>query len=154
MPTRNRHDEPCYIISVAARLVNVHPQTLRYYERLGLIRPARSRGNVRLYSERDIQRVRRICRLTEELGVNLAGVEVILNMTERMERMREEMERMESQFEAEMTRMESEFVAEIERLRRRLRAVQVGSDTTDGDKKLRTQPKRIKVKVKKGKEGE
>ena len=71
-------DEPCYVISVAARLVNLHPQTLRYYEREGLIEPARSSGNVRLYSTRDIERLRRIVRLTGELGINLAGVEVIV----------------------------------------------------------------------------
>ena len=103
-------DEPCYVISVAARMVNRHPQTLRYYERLGLVSPSRSRGNIRLYSPRDIERLQRIVRLTQELGVNPAGVEVILNMTRKMERMRGEMER-----------MEEEFQKEIERLRARLR---------------------------------
>jgi len=98
-------DEPCYVISVAARLVNLHPQTLRYYEREGLIQPARSPGNVRLYSPRDIERLRRIVRLTEELGVNLAGVEVILNMAERMREMQREMERMQAEFEAELRRL-------------------------------------------------
>ncbi|MFQ6059478.1 MAG: heat shock protein transcriptional repressor HspR [Anaerolineae bacterium] len=94
-----RHDEPCYIISVAAKLVNLHPQTLRYYERLGLVKPARSEGGVRLYSPRDIERLRKIVRLTEDLGVNLAGVEVILHMRERMEQMQREMEQMQAQFE-------------------------------------------------------
>ena len=77
-------DEPCYVISVAARLLGVHQQTLRYYERMGLIEPSRSRGNLRLYSERDVDRIRQIKRLLDDLGVNLAGVEVILNMSERI----------------------------------------------------------------------
>jgi MerR family transcriptional regulator/heat shock protein HspR len=74
----------CFVISVAARLLNVHPQTLRYYERAGLIQPSRSRGNIRLYSTRDIERAQQIKRLVEDLGVNLAGVEVILRLTERL----------------------------------------------------------------------
>ena len=77
-------DEPCYIISVAAKLVQMHPQTLRYYERLGLIQPARSDGKIRLYSARDIERLHQIHQYINDLGVNLAGVEVILRMTERM----------------------------------------------------------------------
>src|ERR687883_1335293 len=74
----------CFVISVAARLLNVHPQTLRYYERAGLIQPSRSRGNIRLYSTRDIERAQQIKRLVEDLGVNLAGVEVILRLTEKL----------------------------------------------------------------------
>ena len=98
-------DEPCYVISVAARLVNLHPQTLRYYEREGLIEPARSSGNVRLYSTRDIERLRRIVRLTGELGVNLAGVEVIINLTNRLIGMQKEMDRMQARFEGEVRRL-------------------------------------------------
>ena len=98
-------NEPCYVISVAARLVDLHPQTLRYYEREGLIEPARSPGNVRLYSARDIERLRRIVRLTADLGVNLAGVEVIMNMAERMREMQREMERMRAEFDAEVRRL-------------------------------------------------
>lgn len=101
--------EPVYVISVAAKLVNLHPQTLRHYERIGLITPARSEGNVRLYSDRDIERLRKIVRLTDDLGVNLAGVEVILNMAEQIEELQTQMEQ-----------MEAELQAEIERLRRRL----------------------------------
>jgi MerR family transcriptional regulator/heat shock protein HspR len=78
-------DEPMFVISVAARLVEMHPQTLRYYERAGLVKPTRSRGRIRLYSHRDIERLRKIARLVEDLGVNLAGVEVILNLTEKLE---------------------------------------------------------------------
>ena len=80
-------DEPCYVISVVARMVDLHPQTLRYYERVGLVAPARSPGNVRLYSPRDIERLRKICRLTDELGVNLAGVEVIMRLTDTIEQL-------------------------------------------------------------------
>ena len=82
----------CFVISVAARLLNVHPQTLRYYERAGLISPSRSRGNIRLYSQRDVERAQQIKRLIEDLGVNLAGVEVIMKLTERMREMEEEIE--------------------------------------------------------------
>lgn len=78
-------DEPMFVISVAARLVEMHPQTLRYYERAGLVKPQRSRGSIRLYSQQDIERLRKIARLVEDLGVNLAGVEVILNLTEKVE---------------------------------------------------------------------
>ena len=77
-------NEPCYVISVAAQIVELHPQTLRYYERAGLVQPSRSRGNIRLYSQSDIARLRLIQRLMDDLGVNLAGVEVIMNMTERI----------------------------------------------------------------------
>jgi MerR family transcriptional regulator/heat shock protein HspR len=84
-------DEACYVISVVARMVNLHPQTLRYYERIGLVVPARSAGNVRLYSEEDIQRLRKICRLTEELGVNLAGVDVIMRLTDTIEQLQVEL---------------------------------------------------------------
>jgi MerR family transcriptional regulator/heat shock protein HspR len=84
-------DEPCYVISVVSRMVSLHPQTLRYYERVGLIVPARSTGNVRLYSPNDIERLRKICRLTAELGVNLAGVEVIMRLTDTIERLQNEL---------------------------------------------------------------
>ncbi len=88
-----RPDEPCYVISVASRMVNLHPQTLRYYERIGLIVPARSSGNVRLYSPNDIERLRKICRLTDELGVNLAGVEVIMRLTDTIEKLQSELKK-------------------------------------------------------------
>ena len=76
--------EPCYVISVAARILGVHAQTLRYYERVGIIEPSRSQGNRRLYSMGDIERLRQIKTLMDDLGVNLAGVEVIFRMSERM----------------------------------------------------------------------
>lgn len=76
-------DEPCYVISIAARLVGLHQQTLRYYERAGFIRPHRTTGNIRMYSNADIRRIRQAQRLIDELGVNLAGVEVVLRMSDR-----------------------------------------------------------------------
>ena len=85
-------DEPCYVISVAARMVGMHAQTLRYYERAGLLRPSRSRGRIRLYSVADINRLRQIQRLINDLGVNLAGAEVILRMGERIEQLQQEMD--------------------------------------------------------------
>ena len=79
-----REDEPCYVISVAAKLLGIHVQTLRYYERVGLLAPSRSQGNVRLYSERDVARLRHVKRLMQDLGVNLAGAEVVLKMRDRI----------------------------------------------------------------------
>lgn len=104
---------PFFVISIAARLVNVHQQTLRYYERLGLIEPGRSKGNIRLYSMEDVQRAQQIRRLIDELGVNLAGVEVILNMSDRMV----EIEQRMGQLQEEYDRMREEYEAEIARLR-------------------------------------
>ncbi|MEX2598927.1 MAG: MerR family transcriptional regulator [Dehalococcoidia bacterium] len=77
-------DEACYVISVAARMVGVHAQTLRYYERIGLVAPARSRGNIRMYSLQDVQRARWIKSLIDDLGINLAGVDVIIRMNRRI----------------------------------------------------------------------
>ena len=91
-----------YVISVAAQILHVHPQTLRLYEREGLIEPQRTRGNIRLYSDRDIERVRAIQRLTTDLGVNLAGAEVILNMRERMLELQEEMERLRRELDIDL----------------------------------------------------
>ncbi len=104
MNAMDGRDAPCYVMSVAARLVELHPQTLRRYEEIGLVKPARVSGK-RLYSPKDIERLRLITRLTEELGVNLAGVEVILNMTERISRLQEEMEQMQARFEEEIARL-------------------------------------------------
>ena len=90
--------QPVYMIGIAARLCNVHPQTLRQYERLGLVIPARVGAKNRLYSERDIHRVRRIQRLTQGLGVNLAGVEIILRLLDEMEETRKDFERQFEQY--------------------------------------------------------
>ena len=83
-----------FMISVAAELAEMHPQTLRMYEARGLIQPKRSAKNTRLYSQRDVERLRRIQQMTSEQGLNLAGVETVLEMEERVERMRAELERM------------------------------------------------------------
>ncbi|MGQ9675243.1 MAG: heat shock protein transcriptional repressor HspR [Chloroflexota bacterium] len=101
----NERDEPCYVISIAAKMVNMHPQTLRYYERLGLVEPSRTQGRIRLYSDRDIHKLQHIQRLMSELGVNLAGVEVIMNMTERIYQMENEMKQMQARMEAEIERL-------------------------------------------------
>ncbi len=88
-------DEPVFVISVAARMLGVRTQTLRYYERLGLISPARSRGNQRVFSRRDVEKVQRIRGLMEDLGVNLAGVEVVIRLLARLQEVEAEKERLE-----------------------------------------------------------
>ena len=85
-------DEPCYIISIAARLVGVHQQTLRYYERAGLVEPQRTVGNIRMYSNNDLARIRHAQRLIDELGVNLAGVDVILRMRQQFDALQAELD--------------------------------------------------------------
>ena len=92
--------EPCYVISVAARILGIHAQSLRYYEKMGLIEPSRSQGRVRFYSQRDIERLRQIKTLMNDLGVNLAGVEVIIRLTERISEMERRIEELESEIEA------------------------------------------------------
>ena len=85
-------DEPVFVISIAARMVGMHAQTLRQYERVGLVEPRRSSGNIRLYSRADIEKLRQVQRLMNDLGVNLAGAEVILRMSDRLRAMEAEME--------------------------------------------------------------
>lgn len=92
--TRIDEERGVFMISVAAELAHMHPQTLRIYEARGLIHPQRSPKNTRLYSQRDVDRLRRIQRMTSEQGLNLAGVETVLEMEERVERMRAELERL------------------------------------------------------------
>lgn len=89
--------DAAFVISVAARVLGVHEQTLRYYERAGLVEPARSKGRIRLYSLRDLDRVRQIRRLIDDLGVNLAGVEVIMRLTDRIREMELETETLRAQ---------------------------------------------------------
>ena len=84
--------EPRYVISVAARMLDMQTHTLRYYEKVGIIEPYRSRGNIRLYSERDIALLRRVKTLIDDMGVNLAGVEVVLRMMQRMSELQDELE--------------------------------------------------------------
>jgi MerR family transcriptional regulator/heat shock protein HspR len=88
---------PRYMISVAAELVGMHPQTLRMYEQKGLVRPGRTAGNTRLYSDADVERLRLIQRLTTELGLNLAGVERVLHMEDELLRMQRRLDRMEQE---------------------------------------------------------
>ncbi|HEX4677743.1 MAG TPA: helix-turn-helix transcriptional regulator [Gaiellaceae bacterium] len=90
-------DRPRYMISVAADLVGMHPQTLRIYEQKGLVNPMRTAGNTRLYSDADVDRLRLIQRLTSDLGLNLAGVERVLHMEDELERLRLRMARMEQE---------------------------------------------------------
>ena len=106
-----------YMISVAAELAGMHPQTLRIYESRGLITPKRSSGNTRLYSQADVERLRRIQELTTELGMNLAGVEKVFELEQEMARMQERMARLQR----EAQRMEQEMRDEIERIRRSFR---------------------------------
>ncbi|HEX6117132.1 MAG TPA: helix-turn-helix transcriptional regulator [Solirubrobacterales bacterium] len=107
-----------FMISVAAELADMHPQTLRMYEVKGLINPKRSPKGTRLYSQEDVERLREIQRLTNEEGLNLAGVETVLDLEERMEKMRAEVERLRER----AARMEQEMEREIEKVRRSFRA--------------------------------
>lgn len=102
-------EQPRYVISVAAQVLGVHPQTLRLYEREGLVEPGRTEGKIRLYSESDLDQVRRVMRLTNDLGINLAGAEAILNMRQRMAEMRQEMERLHQEMEAALERYQREL---------------------------------------------
>jgi MerR family transcriptional regulator, heat shock protein HspR len=103
-----------FMISVAAELAGMHPQTLRIYETRGLITPKRSTGNTRLYSQEDVERLRRIQELTTELGMNLAGVEKVFEMEEELDRLRERMSRLQREAE----RAQRELHEEIERVRK------------------------------------
>ena len=89
-----QYGEPCYVISVAAKIIGLHAQTLRYYERAGLVTPSRSVGRRRLYSPMDIEKLRRIKTLTEDLGINLAGAQVALKLMARMSEMQNEIDRL------------------------------------------------------------
>ncbi|MHC3995277.1 helix-turn-helix transcriptional regulator [Sulfurimonas sp. HSL-3221] len=84
------YDEPVYLISIVSKILDIHPQTLRQYERENLITPSRSDGRIRLYSQRDIDRIKLILRLTREMGVNLAGVDVALRLKEQIDTMEQE----------------------------------------------------------------
>ncbi len=86
----HQYDEPVYLISIVAKLLDIHPQTLRQYERENLICPSRSNGRIRLYSQRDIDKIKLILRLTRELGVNIAGVDIILRLKDNVDAMESE----------------------------------------------------------------
>jgi MerR family transcriptional regulator/heat shock protein HspR len=104
---------PRYMISVAAELVGMHPQTLRIYEAKGLVRPKRTPGNTRLYSEADLERLRLIQRLTGQLGLNLAGVETVLRLEDELKRMQRRIERMESEMRERVRSVERQYKREI-----------------------------------------
>ena len=93
------NDEPRYVISVVARMLGIQTHTLRYYEKIGIIEPSRSQGNIRLYSERDIVMLRRAKTLIDDLGVNLAGAEVILRMSQHMNELQDRIEELEMELQ-------------------------------------------------------
>ena len=105
-------DRPRYMISVAADLVGMHPQTLRIYENKGLVRPKRTPGNTRLYSERDLERLRQIQGLTE-LGLNLAGVEQVLRLEDELQRMRARLDRMEREMREAISQVHKTYKREL-----------------------------------------
>ena len=107
-------DRGVYMISVAAELAGMHPQTLRIYETRGLVAPKRSPKNTRLYSQEDVDRLRRIQELTSELGMNLAGVERVFELEQQIERMRRRMDQLERQAD----RLQREMAQELDRVRR------------------------------------
>ena len=106
-------DRPRYMISVAADLVGMHPQTLRIYEAKGLIRPKRTSGNTRLYSEADVERLRLIQQFTTELGLNLAGVEQVLHMQDEIARMQRRLERFEREMRNAIKEVERQYKREL-----------------------------------------
>jgi len=106
-------ERPRYMISVAAELVGMHPQTLRMYEQKGLVRPRRTAGNTRLYSEADLARLRLIQKLTTQLGLNLAGVEAVLDLEEQLQRMRARMERLEREMRDAIEQVHKQYRREL-----------------------------------------
>jgi len=102
-------DRPRYMISVAADLVGMHPQTLRIYESKGLIRPKRTAGNTRLYSEADVERLQLIHQLTNELGLNLAGVEQVLRLQDEVQRMRRQLDRLQREMRAAIDELHRQY---------------------------------------------
>jgi MerR family transcriptional regulator, heat shock protein HspR len=106
-------DRPRYMISVAADLVGMHPQTLRMYEAKGLVRPGRTPGGTRLYSDADVDRLRLVQRLTTEFGLNLAGVEQVLRLQDELNKMRARMERLERELRAEIADVHRSYRREV-----------------------------------------
>jgi MerR family transcriptional regulator/heat shock protein HspR len=106
-------ERPRYMISIAAELVGMHPQTLRIYENRGLVSPQRTRGNTRLYSEADLERLRLIQRLTTELGLNLAGVEIVLRLEDELRRVHARVERLERRMRDEIRDVHKQYRREL-----------------------------------------
>jgi MerR family transcriptional regulator/heat shock protein HspR len=128
-----------FMISVAAELADMHPQTLRMYEARGLIQPKRSPKNTRLYSHEDVERLRRIQEMTAERGLNLAGVETVLELEERMEEMRSELRRMRERTEE----MERRMTEEVARARRSLGAELVPYEVYE----MKDRPRPVRIQV-------
>jgi len=110
---RKKKGKAAYMISAVAETYDIHPQTLRLYEREGLLKPSRSEGNTRLYTQEDLERLELILNLTRDLGVNLAGVEVILNMRQRLDEMQREMQEFIEYVEGEFTHRSPEMNQKI-----------------------------------------
>jgi MerR family transcriptional regulator, heat shock protein HspR len=106
-------DRPRYMISIAAELVGMHPQTLRIYEQKGLVLPKRTAGNTRLYSERDLERLRVVQRLTTELGLNLAGVELVLRLEDELKKAHTRIERLQRQLREEIEKVHKAYKREL-----------------------------------------
>jgi MerR family transcriptional regulator/heat shock protein HspR len=106
-------DRPRYMISIAAELVGMHPQTLRIYEQKGLVRPKRTAGNTRLYSESDLERLRVVQKLTTDLGLNLAGVEIVLRLEDELKKAHARIERLQRQLREEVERVHKEYKREL-----------------------------------------
>ena len=128
-----KDDEPCFTIGVVKQMLGLHPQTLRHYERIGLVQPHRSDGKIRRYSAKDLERIALIKRWIDEFGVNLAGVEVMLRLQESTEQMRAEMEQrmqqMQAEYESEIRRLKDALMrVTSERRRRSLRQPLVTTD--------------------------
>jgi MerR family transcriptional regulator, heat shock protein HspR len=138
-----------FMISVAAELADMHPQTLRMYEARGLITPKRSPKKTRLYSQSDVERLRRIQRMTSEEGLNLAGVEAVLDMEAQVTRMRRELERMRERTKE----LEREMNAEVDRVRRSLKAELVPYGAYElRDLGTATDPRAVKIPVKRARQ--
>jgi MerR family transcriptional regulator/heat shock protein HspR len=114
MDRTKKKGKAAYMISAVAESYNIHPQTLRLYEREGLLKPSRSEGNTRLYTEEDLERLELILNLTRDLGVNLAGVEVVLNMRRRMEEMQRELHEFVEYIEKEIANRSPELDQKIQ----------------------------------------
>ena len=129
MPRKRKGAKVGYMISAVAEKYQLHPQTLRLYEREGLLKPSRSEGNTRLYTEQDLERLEVILTLTRELGVNLAGIEVVLNMREKMGQMQEQLEEFVEFVQAELERMRDRAMQD----RFRTALVRVGPRSTPAE---------------------
>jgi len=141
MAKKKKRGKVGYMISAVAEKFHLHPQTLRLYEREGLVTPSRSEGNTRLYTEEDLERLEVIVALTRDLGVNLAGVECILNMRDKMEELQGEMEEFARFVNQELDRMRDRSMQE----RFRTALVRVGPARPAGGPRARTEPEKAKA---------